>query len=46
MGLFLERRPARIGVSKGPAVLNAVVIEVEVESRRAVSLERVYREDP
>jgi 2',3'-cyclic-nucleotide 2'-phosphodiesterase len=44
MGLFLERRPARIGVSKGPAVLNAVVIEAEVESRWAVSIERVYRE--
>ena len=44
LGLFLERDPARIGVSKGPASLNAVVIEVEVESRRAVSIERVYRE--
>jgi metallophosphoesterase (TIGR00282 family) len=44
MGLFLEKGPARIGVSKGPAVLNAVVIDLEVESRRAVSIERVYRE--
>ena len=44
LGLFLEKRPARIGVSKGPAELNAVVIEVEVESRRATSIERVYRE--
>ena len=44
LGLFLERGPARIGVSKGPAGLNAVVIEVEVEGRRATSIERVYRE--
>jgi 2',3'-cyclic-nucleotide 2'-phosphodiesterase len=46
MGLFLERGPARIGVSKGPAILNAVVIEVDVESRWATSIERVYREHP
>ena len=46
MRLFLEKGPARIGVSKGPAILNAVVVEVEVESRRAVSVERVYREHP
>ena len=46
MGLFLERGPARIGVSKGTAILNAVVIEVDVESRWATSIERVYREHP
>ncbi len=44
MGLFLERGPARIGVSKGPAEFNAAVIELDVESRRATSIERVYRE--
>jgi hypothetical protein len=44
MGLFLERGPVRIGVSKGLAIFNAVIIEVEVESRRATSIERVYRE--
>jgi metallophosphoesterase (TIGR00282 family) len=44
MGLFLDRGPARIGVSKGPAEFNAVIIEAEVESRRATSIERVYRE--
>ena len=44
LGLFLEKGPVRIGVSKGPASLNAVVIEVEVESRRAVNIERVHRE--
>ena len=42
--LFLERGPARIGVSKGPAVFNAVVVEAEVEGRRATGIERVYRE--
>jgi calcineurin-like phosphoesterase len=30
-------------VAKGPAELNAVVIEVDVESRRTTSIERVYR---
>ena len=44
LGLFLEKRPARIGVSKGPAELNAVAIELDVEGRRARSIERVYRE--
>jgi 2',3'-cyclic-nucleotide 2'-phosphodiesterase len=46
LGLFLERGPARIGVPRGPAVLNVVVIEAEVESHRAVSIERVYGEYP
>jgi 2',3'-cyclic-nucleotide 2'-phosphodiesterase len=44
LGLFLDRGPVRIGVSKGPTEFNAVVIEVDVESRRATSIERVYRE--
>ena len=44
MGLFLEKRPVRIGVSKGPAVLNAVVIELDVEGRRATSIERIYKD--
>ena len=43
LGLFLGRGPLRLGVSTGPASLNAVV-EVELESRRAVSIERVFRE--
>jgi len=30
-------------VAKGPADLNAVLIEVDVENRRAISIERVYR---
>jgi 2',3'-cyclic-nucleotide 2'-phosphodiesterase len=44
LGLFLGRGPLRLGVSTGPASLNAVVVEVELESRRAVSIERVLRE--
>ena len=43
LDLFLGRRPSRIGVSKGPSRLSAVV-EVEVESRRAIGIEDVYRE--
>ncbi len=41
---FLERGPTRIGVSKGPASLSAVVIEMEVESRRATRIEHVHKE--
>lgn len=43
MGLFLGR-PSRIGVSRGSAILNAVVVEIDVEERRATGIERVYRE--
>jgi len=46
VGLFLDRGTARIGVSKGPAIFNAVVIELDVKGRRARSIERVYREHP
>jgi 2',3'-cyclic-nucleotide 2'-phosphodiesterase len=44
MALFLGRGPTRIGVSKDPAVFNAVVIEVDAEGRRAMSIERVYKD--
>jgi calcineurin-like phosphoesterase len=44
LDLFLGRRPSRIGVSKGPPRLSAVVVEVEVESHRAIGIEGVYRE--
>ena len=46
VGLFLDRGPGRIGVSKGPAIFNAVIIELDVKGRRARSIERVYREHP
>lgn len=42
--LFLGRGPSRLGASKAPVNLNAVVVEVELESRQAVSIERVLRE--
>jgi 2',3'-cyclic-nucleotide 2'-phosphodiesterase len=44
MELFLDRRTTRIGVSKGKAEFNAIVIEIDVDSRRARSIERVYRD--
>jgi hypothetical protein len=43
MGLFLDKGTARIGVSKGPAILNAVVIEIDAAGSRAKSIERLYR---
>ena len=43
LGFFLGRKPSRIGVSGGPAGLSAVVIEMEVESRQAVSIERLHK---
>ncbi len=43
LDLFLGRRPWRIGVSKGASRLSAVVVEVEVESRRAIGIEGVYK---
>ncbi len=46
MALFLDMGPARIGVSKGATAFNAVVIEVDVEGHKAVSIEHVYREHP
>lgn len=44
MDLFLGRKPPHIGVSEGSAALNAVIIEVDVECRRARGIERVYKE--
>jgi hypothetical protein len=38
---FLGRRPPGIRVSKGPANLSAVLVEVEIESHRATGIERV-----
>jgi metallophosphoesterase (TIGR00282 family) len=46
MALFLDKRPTRIRVSRCPAALNAVVIEVDVESRQALNIERVHRDHP
>jgi len=43
LGLFLGERISGLSVAKGPADLNAVLIGIDVENRRAVSIERVYR---
>jgi calcineurin-like phosphoesterase len=43
MQLFLGRKPSRIRVSDGLASLNAVLVEMEAESRRALSIKRVHR---
>ncbi len=44
LGLFHGEKRPRVGVAKGPAVLNAVIVDVDVESRRASVIERVWRE--
>jgi len=43
LDLFLGERISGLSVAKGPADLNAVLIEIDVEGRRAVSIERVHR---
>jgi calcineurin-like phosphoesterase len=43
LGLFLGKKLPGLGVSKGSADLNAVLIEVDAESRRATAIERVYK---
>ena len=43
LGFFLGKG-SRVGVAEGPASLSAVVIEIEAESRQAISIERMYRE--
>lgn len=44
LGLFLGERLPGLSVAKGPGDLNAVLIEVDIKERRAVSIERVRRE--
>jgi 2',3'-cyclic-nucleotide 2'-phosphodiesterase len=43
LGLFLGKKLPGLGVSRGSAALNAVLIEVDAESRRATGIERVYK---
>lgn len=43
LDLFLGKRRSGLSVAKGPADLNAVLIEIDVEGRRAAGIERVYR---
>ena len=44
LGLFLGKKISRLPASKGPADLNAVLIELETGSREAVRIQRVRRE--
>ena len=44
LGLFLGKKLPGLGVSRGSAALNAVLIEVDAESHRATGIERVYRD--
>ena len=44
LGLFLGKKLPGLGVSRGSATLNAVLIEVDAESHRATGIERVFRD--
>lgn len=44
LGLFLGKELPRLGVSRGSAALNAVLIEMDAKSRQATSIERVYKD--
>ncbi len=44
LGLFLGKKLSGLGVSRGSAALNAVLIEMDTESRRATYIERVYKD--
>ncbi len=44
LGLFLGKELRRLGVSRGSAALNAVLIEMDAKSRQAISIERVYKD--
>ena len=42
---FLTGMPVRLSVAKGRAMLNAVVIEIDDKSGRAISIKRIYEEE-
>jgi calcineurin-like phosphoesterase len=44
LGLFLGQEFPGLGVSRNPAVLNAVLIEMDAESHRATGIKRVYQD--
>ena len=44
LGLFLGKKLPGLGVSRGSAALNAVLIEVDTESLQATGIERIYRD--
>jgi len=41
---FLTLIPSRLWVGKGKTMFNAVLINIDEESRKAISIERIYRE--
>jgi len=41
---FLTAIPYRLSVGKGPVMFNAVMVEIDDTSGRALSIERIYRE--
>jgi len=43
LGLFLGKKLPGLGVSSGSATLNAVLIKVDAESRRATCIQRVHK---
>src|SRR5829696_8004539 len=43
LGLFLGKKLPSLGVSRGAAALNAVLIEVDAETCRATAIKRVYK---
>lgn len=43
LNLFLGKRKSGLSVAKGPADLNAVLIEIDVAKRHAAAIKRVYR---
>jgi len=44
LGLFLGEKLSGLGVSRGSAALNAVLIEMDAESRRATGIKHVYKD--
>jgi metallophosphoesterase (TIGR00282 family) len=41
---FLTRMPHRLSVGKGKTALNGIVVEIDDDTGRALSIERIYRE--
>jgi len=41
---FLTAMPHRLSVGKGKTMFNAVMVSVDEDSGRAISIERIYRE--
>ncbi|MDO8688212.1 MAG: YmdB family metallophosphoesterase, partial [Dehalococcoidales bacterium] len=42
---FLTIIPNRLSVGKGKTMLNAILVRIDDQSGRAISIERIYREE-